>query len=66
MMDKITLEKCEEAYNIVSKVARNTGLIESEYFSKMTGNKVFLKPENMQLTGAYKRRILQDQPAYRY
>ena len=56
MMDKITLEKCEEAYNIVSKVARNTGLIESEYFSKMTGNKVFLKPENMQLTGAYKIR----------
>lgn len=56
MMEKITLEKCEEAYNIVSKVARNTGLIESEYFSKMTGNKVFLKPENMQLTGAYKIR----------
>ena len=55
-MEKITLEKCEEAYNIVSKVARNTGLIESEYFSKMTGNKVFLKPENMQLTGAYKIR----------
>ncbi|MCR5147666.1 MAG: threonine ammonia-lyase [Eubacterium sp.] len=56
MMDKITLDKCEEAYNIVSKVARNTGLIESEYFSKMSGNKVFLKPENMQLTGAYKIR----------
>ncbi|MCR5368843.1 MULTISPECIES: threonine ammonia-lyase [Eubacterium] len=55
-MDKITLEKCEEAYNIVSKVARNTALIESEYFSKLTGNKVFLKPENMQLTGAYKIR----------
>lgn len=56
MMDKITLEKCEEAYNIVSKVARNTALIESECFSKLTGNKVFLKPENMQLTGAYKIR----------
>ena len=37
-------------------VARNTGLIESEYFSNLTGNKVFLKPENMQLTGAYKIR----------
>ena len=55
-MEKITREKCEEAYEIVSKVARNTGLIESEYFSKLTGNKVFLKPENMQLTGAYKIR----------
>ncbi len=52
----ITREKCEEAYEIVSKVARNTGLIESEYFSNLTGNKVFLKPENMQLTGAYKIR----------
>ncbi len=52
----ITREKCEEAYEIVSKVARNTGLIESEYFSNITGNKVYLKPENMQLTGAYKIR----------
>ena len=52
----ITREKCEEAYEIVSKVARNTGLVESEYFSNITGNKVFLKPENMQLTGAYKIR----------
>ena len=52
----ITREKCEEAYEIVSKVARNTGLVESEYFSQLTGNKVFIKPENMQLTGAYKIR----------
>ena len=44
----ITREKCEEAYEIVSKVARNTGLVESEYFSQLTGNKVFIKPENMQ------------------
>ncbi|MCR5105157.1 MAG: threonine ammonia-lyase [Eubacterium sp.] len=55
-MDKLSRKKCEEAYEIVSKVARNTGLIESEYFSNLTGNKVFLKPENMQLTGAYKIR----------
>ena len=55
-MEEITREKCEEAYGIVSKVARNTGLIEGENFSKLTGNKVFLKPENMQLTGAYKIR----------
>ena len=52
----ITREKCEEAFEIVSKVARNTGLVESEFLSKTTGNKVFLKPENMQLTGAYKIR----------
>ena len=55
-MDKITRQKCEEAYEIVSKVAKNTGLIESEYFSELTGNKVYLKPENMQVTAAYKIR----------
>lgn len=55
-MEKITREKCEEAYEIVSKVARNTGLIESEYFSHLTGNRIYLKPENMQVTGAYKIR----------
>ncbi len=53
---EITREKCEEAYEIVSRVARNTGLMESEYFSNLTGNRVYLKPENMQLTGAYKIR----------
>ena len=26
------------------------------YFSNLTGNKVYLKPENMQYTGAYKVR----------
>ena len=33
-----------------------TNLIFSEYFSNQTGNKVYLKPENMQYTGAYKVR----------
>ncbi len=55
-MKELSLAKFEEAYEIVSKVARNTGLIESEYLSNITGNKVYLKPENMQLTGAYKIR----------
>ncbi|MBO7095894.1 MAG: threonine ammonia-lyase, partial [Lachnospiraceae bacterium] len=40
----------------VSKVVRDTKLVYSEYFSNQTGNKVYLKPENMQLTGAYKVR----------
>ncbi len=53
---EITREKCEEAYEVVSRVARNTGLMESEYFSSLTGNRVYLKPENMQVTGAYKIR----------
>ena len=56
MAEKLTLEKFEEAYNIIKKVVLPTKLVESEYYSNLTGNKVFFKPENMQLTGAYKIR----------
>ncbi len=52
----LTLETFEEASEIVKKVALETKLVYSEYFSKQTGNKVYLKPENMQYTGAYKLR----------
>ncbi len=53
---ELSLEKFEEAYNIVQRVVLPTNLVYSEYFSNQTGNKVYLKPENMQLTGAYKIR----------
>ena len=56
MTEELTLKKFEEAYDIISKVVLPTKLIESEYFSNLTGNKVFFKPENLQLTGAYKIR----------
>ena len=52
----LTLEKFEEASELVKKVTLETKLVYSDYFSKQTGNKVYLKPENMQLTGAYKLR----------
>ncbi len=52
----LTLEKFEEASEVVKKVILRTKLIYSEYFSDMTGNKVYFKPENMQYTGAYKVR----------
>lgn len=52
----LTLEKFEEASEIVRKVTSETKLIYSDFFSNQTGNKVYLKPENMQLTGAYKLR----------
>ncbi|MCD8078168.1 MAG: pyridoxal-phosphate dependent enzyme, partial [Lachnospiraceae bacterium] len=52
----LTLEKFEEATEIVQKVTRETKLQYSEYFSAQTGNRVYLKPENMQKTGAYKIR----------
>ena len=52
----LTLEKFEEASEIVKKVTLETKLIYSDYLSKQTGAKVYLKPENMQFTGAYKLR----------
>jgi len=52
----LTLEKFEEASEAVQKVILRTDLVYSEYFSKTCDNKVYLKPENMQYTGAYKVR----------
>ncbi len=54
--EMLTLDAFEEASEVVSRVVRDTKLVYSEYFSNQTGNKVYLKPENMQLTGAYKVR----------
>ena len=53
---EISLQKFEEASETVKKVTLETKLIYSDYLSARTGNKVYLKPENMQLTGAYKLR----------
>lgn len=55
-MKELSLDKFEEAYEIVRKVTSETKLVYSDYFSAQTGNRVYLKPENMQLTGAYKLR----------
>lgn len=52
----LTLETFEEASECVKRVIQETKLIYSEYFSAQTGNKVYLKAENMQVTGAYKIR----------
>lgn len=52
----LTLEKFEEASEVVKRVTLETKLVYSEYFSTHTGNKIYLKPENMQFTGAYKVR----------
>lgn len=52
----LTIDKFEEASEVVKQVTQDTKLIFSDYFSQMTGNKVYFKPENMQRTGAYKLR----------
>ena len=52
----MTLEKFEEASELVKKVTNSTKLVYSDYLSEQSGGKVYLKPENMQHTGAYKIR----------
>ena len=56
MTDKLTLNKFEEAAELVKKVTLPTKLEYSESLSDMTGGKIYLKPENFQYTGAYKVR----------
>lgn len=55
-MEKLTLEQFEKASKVVEKVTKKTSLIFSDYYSELTGNQVYLKPENIQFTGAYKVR----------
>ena len=55
-MEKLTLEQFEKASEVVSEVTKKTNLVYSDYFSEQTGNQVYLKPENIQFTGAYKLR----------
>ena len=50
----MTLERFEEACEVVGRVTTKTRLMYSQYFSEQSGNKVYLKPENMQKTGAFK------------
>lgn len=52
----LELDKFEEASEVVQEVILPTNLIFSEYYSAQTGGKIYLKPENMQYTGAYKVR----------
>lgn len=50
------LEDFKAARNVLKGVLNDTGLIYSHFFSNATSNYVYLKPENMQVTGAYKIR----------
>ena len=55
-MEELTLKSFEEAAEKVKEATLPTNLVYSEYFSSQTRNRVYLKPENMQYTGAYKVR----------
>ena len=55
-MEELSLKSFEEAAEKVKEATLPTNLVYSEYFSSQTGNRVYLKPENLQHTGAYKVR----------
>ncbi len=52
----MTLDSFKKAREVLQGVIHETRLIYSPYFSASCGNQVYLKPENMQVTGAYKIR----------
>ena len=52
----LTLDAFKSARSVLHGVLRPTPLIHSPYLSRLCGNNVYLKPENMQVTGAYKIR----------
>ena len=52
----MTLEEFKAARSVLAGVLNETRLVYSSAFSRATGNHVYLKPENMQVTGAYKIR----------
>lgn len=52
----MTLEQFKAARAVLSGILRETHLVYSSAFSKATGSQVYIKPENMQVTGAYKIR----------
>jgi len=56
LLKELSIDKFEEASEKVKEVINPTPLVYSEFFSRQYGNKVYLKPENIQHTGAYKIR----------
>ncbi len=52
----LTLDRFKTARTVLQGIIRETNLIHSPALSRVCGNNVYLKPENMQITGAYKIR----------
>lgn len=52
----MTLEEFKAARQVLRGVVAETHLVHSPAFSAQCGNQVYLKPENLQVTGAYKLR----------
>lgn len=56
IVDNTTIADIYRADKNLSGVVKKTKLIHSDYFSEISGNEIFIKPENMQHTGAFKLR----------
>lgn len=52
----LTIDKFYDARRELSKVLRNTPLIHAPRFSEKAGAEVYIKPENLQVTGSFKVR----------
>ena len=56
VVEQTTIADIYRAAFYLDNVAVKTQLIESPYFSSISNNTVFLKPENLQVTGSFKLR----------
>ena len=54
--NEFTKEQFLEATNRIKDVLKETKLVYSNIFSKESGNDIYIKPENLQVTGAFKIR----------
>ena len=48
----MTLDDFRAARRVLDGVLHRTDLMYSPFFTRTTGNQVYIKPENMQVTGA--------------
>lgn len=56
LVERTTIADVYRADKNLSGIVKKTKLIASDFFSELSGNEVYLKPENMQHTGAFKLR----------
>lgn len=56
ILEKTTIADIYHAAMQLHGIAEKTALIESPYFSELSGNTIYLKPENLQNTGSFKLR----------
>ena len=56
IVETTTIADVYRADKQLSGIVKKTRLIQSDFFSEQSGNEVYIKPENMQHTGAFKLR----------